>query len=142
MNTYLIAIILNAAKAASVPGWLFLAICNHESGLVPSAIVHNDGGSPSIGLCQIKKGTAQSLGFKGTQKDLLNPKTNAKYAALYLKSQLNKYGSLCKGVAAYNSGTYNEHKIQHIPRNIKYVHKIQALLDNDKKELLNCRKQK
>lgn len=140
MNTYLITIILNAAQAAAVPGWLLLGICQHESGLIPSTVVHNDGGTPSIGLCMIKKDTAKLVGFHGTQKELLNPKINAKYAALYLRAQLIEYKNFCKATAAYNSGTYHENKYQHLPRNVKYVRKIQALVDNDKKELLNCRK--
>lgn len=139
MTAYLTSVILNAAKAASIPGWLLLAVCTNESNLNPNAIHHDDGGSNSIGLCQIKKDTASDMGFKGTESDLLNPHLNAKYSALYLKTRLNKYNNYCKAVAAYNSGSFMESKeYPRIPRNIKYVRKVQYFVNQDKKHLLEC----
>lgn len=137
------AIILAAAKSVGVPGALFLAICTHESNL-QSVVVADDGGSPSIGVCQIKEATAQNLGFKGTVQDLLKPKVNAKYAAKYLKKQLDRYdGDWCKATAAYNSGTYNPSKrAPGKPRNLKYVKNVILKLDDEHKDYLICGERK
>lgn len=65
----------------------------------------DDGGSPSIGLCQVKLKTSKWLGYKGTEKQLLNPTVNAYYAAKYLKYQLKRYnGNTEKALIAYNRG--------------------------------------
>lgn len=132
--------IFKAAKAAKVYGWLLLAVCTVESNLNPALIHHNDGGSSSYGLCQIKKYTAKTLGFTGNYKELLNPYTNAYYSGLYLKQQLDKYQNVCHGVAAYNSGIYNESKYPKIPRNIKYVRRVENFVDITKKKYFDCRK--
>lgn len=132
-------IILAAAKAVGVPGALLLAICTHESGLRNVEAPH-DHGSPSYGLCQLKLDTAKGLGYQGNGPGLMVPETNAKYAAQYLKMQLERYdGDWCKSVAAYNSGTYNPStKSPGKPRNYKYVQKITLLLDAEHKDLLVC----
>src|ERR1035437_10070172 len=83
-------IILLAAKKVSISGSLLLAICTHETGLQNIAWM-NDVNSPSYGICQVKESTARQLGFKGMAEDLMNPKENARYAALYLKYQINRY---------------------------------------------------
>lgn len=137
------SIILAAAKAAKISGALLLAICTHESGL-KNVIAPHDGGSASFGICQMKLQTAQILGFKGSEKDLMKPETNAKFAALYLKYQLDRYNNeWMKAVAAYNSGTYNESvKVPECPRNLKYIKNIQSKLDHSLKPYLNCGKKK
>jgi soluble lytic murein transglycosylase-like protein len=133
-------LILSIAKSVGVPGSLLLAICTHESNLDSTVIVH-DNGSPSYGLCQIKFDTAKSLGFTGDAKELMIPKVNVKYSALYLKMQLDRYGwNWCRATASYNSGTYNPSKFPNIPRNIKYVNHIINLLDEAHKPLLRCGK--
>lgn len=127
----MVSIILSAAKAAHVSGALLLAICTHESGLKNVWVPH-DGGSPSIGICQIKYGTAKQLGFKGVAKDLMKPEVNAEYAAKYLAYQESRYGAdnWCILAAAYNAGSFNESTKQpgH-PRNMKYIRHIQENLD-------------
>lgn len=133
------AIILAAAKAAKISGALFLAVCTHETNLT-NVTVYHDGGSPSIGICQMKEATARMLGFKGKAQDLINPYVNAKWAAKYLKYQLDRYdGDWCKATAAYNAGTYNESKkLPGHPRNLKYVRFVQKHLDDDLKNQLSC----
>lgn len=70
------------------------------------AIHHDDGNSDSIGVCQIKLQTAKMLGFKGTEKQLLNPHVNIKYAAKYLSHQLYRYdGDVTKSIISYNIGS-------------------------------------
>lgn len=118
-------IVLAAAKAAKVSGSLLLAICMHETGL-KNVIVHQDGGSPTFGICQVKAETARMLGYEGKPEGLLNPEINAKYAALYLKKQLIRYDNdHKKAIAAYNAGRYNESiKYPGKPRNLKYLNKV------------------
>lgn len=132
-------IILAAAKAAKVSGALLLAICTHESNL-KNVKVPDDGGSPTYGICQVKYETAQMMGFTGKPKDLMDPETNAKYAAAYLKYQKERYGSdWIKVTAAYNAGTYNESsKIPGCPRNLKYLKHVKKKLDESLRHRLRC----
>lgn len=89
----------------NLPEGLLSSVCFIESSHNPNKIHRHDGHGNSIGLCQIKYNTAKQLGFRGTEKDLLDPTTNAYYAAKYLKHQLTRYnGSIEKAVIAYNQG--------------------------------------
>lgn len=109
-----------------------LAICSHESNNFTMTLNQYDGGSPSYGICQVKKETASMFGFKGKASELMNPKVNAKYAALYLKYQEKRYGSenWCILSAAFNAGSFNESKeMAGYPRNLRYVRRIQSKLD-------------
>jgi len=133
-------IILNAAKAAKVSGSLLLAICTYETNLT-NVTVYHDGGSPSYGICQVKFDTAKMLGYSGRPQDLVNPITNAKWAALYLKYQEGRYGSddWCRLTAAYNSGTYKESKkVPGKPRNLLYVRRVQGKLGEELQGKLSC----
>lgn len=135
-----VAIILSAAKKVGVSGSLLLAICSHESNL-KNVFVPHDGGSPSIGICQVKEDTAKMLGYKGNAKGLMNPTINAEWAARYLKYQAERYGehNWCKIAAAYNAGSFNESsKFPGIPRNIKYVRKVQAKLEDHLYHKMSC----
>lgn len=100
------------SKQVGVNGLLLLSICSIESNLNPKAIHYFDGGdSHSIGLCQVKVGTAHFFDKRITEKDLLDPKINARIAAKYLKKQLDRYdGDVYKALAAYNAGTYKPGK--------------------------------
>lgn len=142
------SIILAAAKSAHVSGSLLLAICTYETGLT-NVTVYRDGGSPSYGICQVKYDTAKMLGFHGKAEALVNPFTNAKYAAEYLKYQEVRpddprggYGNdWCKLTAAYNAGRYNESKKSPgYPRNLIYVREVQKHIETELREKLSCRK--
>lgn len=124
------AIILAVAKKIGVAGALLLAICTQESGLTNAYVLH-DGGSPSIGVCQLKFETAKMLGFKGHASDLMNVNTNATYAAKYLAYQRTRYGDNWHMLAAsYNAGSYNPSpKVVGCPRNLKYVKAVKSRLD-------------
>jgi soluble lytic murein transglycosylase-like protein len=132
-------IILAAAKVIGIPGSLLLAICTHESGLRNVEAPH-DHGSPSYGLCQVKLDTAKILGFTGEGSGLMDPETNAKYAAMYLKYQLDRYqGDWCSATAAFNAGSYlPSTKSPGKPKNFKYVKKVTLLLDKEHKDFLVC----
>jgi soluble lytic murein transglycosylase-like protein len=137
-----VSIITLVSKQVGVSASLMLAICTHESGL---RNIHNenDHGTPSIGICQLKVATAQLLGFKGTRKNLEDPMTNAKWAARYLKMQLERYDNDgCKAVAAYNSGSFAESKKKPgYPRNLRYVKEVQELIvERNINMLLDCNK--
>lgn len=107
-----------AATTAQVSFDLLRAICTVESGLNPKALNPKDGGSASHGMCQIKYTTAKTVGYRGTEKELYNVKTNALYAAKYLKYQLQRYkGDWLKATSAYNRGSYH-------PSNHKYVKRV------------------
>jgi soluble lytic murein transglycosylase-like protein len=132
------AIILAAAKSVGVPGFLLLAICTQESGL-KNIKVSEDHGSPSYGVCMVKRATAKFLGFQDTAKELMDPHVNARYAAKYLKYQLDRYnGNICKSTAAYNSGTYSEGKIPGKPRNLMYIKYVQSRMDQRLRHKLEC----
>ena len=135
-----VSIILSAAKTAKVSGTLLLAICSHESNNFTQTFVQYDGGSPSHGICMVKESTARFLGYKGTTKNLHNPSINAKYSALYLKYQLDRYeGDTCKATAAYNAGKFNESKkYPGKPRNLKYIKRVQEKLPDGHQKLLSC----
>lgn len=136
----IVSIILNAAKTAKVSGILLLAICNHESNGFKTNYVEYDRGSPSQGFCQVKLGTARQLGFSGKSEELLDPKINSKYAALYLRYQMNRYGEddWCPLAASYNSGSYIESKNPGYPKNLNYVRLVQRKLSESFKDRLSC----
>lgn len=131
-------IILAAAKTAKISGALLLAICAQESGL-KNIYTPDDGGTPTYGICQVKFGTAQMMGYHGAADGLMKPATNAKYAAKYLKYQETKYsGNWCKMTAAYNSGTFRIEKRSGKPKNIQYVLKVSKKLQEDLRPKLAC----
>ena len=128
------------AKAAKVSGALLLAICTQETNLT-NVVVYHDGSSPSYGVCQVKYDTAKMLGFKGRPNDLVNPATNAKWAASYLRYQERRYGTdnWCKLAASYNAGSYSEStKIPGKPKNLRYVKLVQNKIDDHLKHMLSC----
>lgn len=108
-----LAAILNGVDYELIRG-----VCFKESSLNPNAYVHNDGGSPSIGLCQIKQTTAKSMGFRGRESLLRDPYINAFFSAKYLAYQIKRYkGNVRKALSAYNAGraiTSNGHYVTSI----------------------------
>lgn len=115
---------LAVTNTFSLPTGLLSAVCFVESGHKPTAMHKDDGHGNSVGLCQIKIGTAKLLGFKGTEKDLLNPNINAYYSGKYLSKQLTRYNGNAKmAIAAYNAGTCRWNSSDMIV-NRKYVSKV------------------
>lgn len=101
-------IMRGAAKRYSIPERLLLSVCWVESRHKVNALNELDGDSPSYGLCQIKYETAKGLGFKGQAQELLDGKTNARFAAKYLSFQLKRYnGDEAKAIRAYNRGHFD-----------------------------------
>lgn len=135
------AIIAAAAGKMKVPVALMFAICKYESANFTDILVHDDGGSASMGICMVKLETAQMLGYKGTAEVLReNHRVNATYAAKYLAKQISRYGDdWVKVTAAYNAGSYNPSKVAvGCPRNLEYVSRVRKRLDKDSQYRLHC----
>jgi hypothetical protein len=131
-------ILITAAKSVKISSVILVAVCTHETGL-NNVVVPHDGGSASIGICQVKYETAHMLGYEGNPKGLLNPKINARYAALYLKYQYDRYNNWCKTIAAFNAGRFNESRREpgH-PRNLKYVLNVRKKLSKHFQNMITC----
>lgn len=115
------------ARMHSIEPAMLSSVCYHESTFDPYVIAHDDGGSPSYGICQVKLETARMLGFRGTADELMDPHENMNYAAKYLSKQLTRYnGNIDKAVSAYNAGSAST-------KNKKYVNKVKAtMIDHSK----------
>lgn len=112
------------SQTFSLPPGMLSALCYVESAHKPNAIHLDDGGSSSRGICQVKIATARSLGFKGSVKLLMEPKTNMYYAAKLLRYQLDRYeGNTEKAIAAYNAGKHRVNS-QGQTMNRHYVGKV------------------
>lgn len=122
----LAALFAATTHAFSLPSGLLSSVCFVESHHDVAAIVANDGGSSSVGVCQMKLATAKMLGFQGTLEQLKAPKMNVKYAGKYLRYQLNRYdGDTIKAIAAYNAGTHMLNR-KGLPVNHRYVQAVLA----------------
>ncbi len=94
-----------AAQKFDLPKGMLESLCFVESGHKINAVHEDDGNSDSLGICQIKLETAQWMGFKGNERQLMDPKINIYYAAKYLNYQRSRYnGSVTKAIIAYNVG--------------------------------------
>lgn len=108
MNNLVVFLLAINGQANDLPQGLLESICFVESRYNINAVHKDDGGTDSLGLCQIKLRTAKWLGFKGTERELMEPQANAYYAAKYLKYNLKRYhGNMIQAVIAYNAGNAN-----------------------------------
>lgn len=88
----------------NLPAGLLESLCYVESKHQVWAVHVDDGGSDSIGICQVKKSTARTFRKHVTTKQLFTPEINIDIAARYLKHQIVRYHSVRKAVIAYNLG--------------------------------------
>lgn len=94
------------ARANSVPERLVHRVIMRESKYQPNLV----GRGGTIGLMQIKLGTARGLGFTGTAEDLRDPQTNMTWAVKYLGGAYRAAnGNEDRAVRNYAAG-------YHIPR--------------------------
>jgi soluble lytic murein transglycosylase-like protein len=101
----LTALFLSATVQFHLPANLLASLCYVETRHTVNVVHENDGGSNSVGICQIKLKTAQWLGYKGTEKSLMIPRINIYYAAKYLAAMRDRYhGDIKKAIIAYNMG--------------------------------------
>src|SRR5690349_7803138 len=110
------AAFLMAAALTGVDADLLSSLCYVESHHNTSAYLAQDGGSASLGICQVKLSTARALGYVGRADRLMELETNALYASKYLAKQKKRYGTWEKAVSAYNCG--------HACNNRRYVKKV------------------
>lgn len=97
---------LNATHENHLPHGLIESVCYVESHYDTNAYHKHDGKGNSVGLCQIKLSSARLVGFKGTEKELMRPDVNIRFASKYLAHQLHRYkGCKARAVIAYNQGS-------------------------------------
>jgi soluble lytic murein transglycosylase-like protein len=89
-------IIRAAADRAGLDDRLVKAVVEAESGFNPRAVSK----AGAKGLMQLMDGTARSLGVK----DPFDPAANVEGGAKFLRSLLDRFGSLPLALAAYNAG--------------------------------------
>ncbi len=106
MDILLAMLFMSTTSNFNLPDGLLSSLCMIESHHNPEAIHLDDSGTNSVGICQVKLSTAQFMGFKGTEKDLMHPAINIYYSGKYLNHQLYRYkGNIEKAVIAYNMGS-------------------------------------
>jgi soluble lytic murein transglycosylase-like protein len=84
------------ARQHNVPAALVKAVIAAESGFNPEAISHKG----ALGLMQLMPKTSEALGVG----DPLRPDENVRGGVRYLRSMIDRYGSLELALAAYNAG--------------------------------------
>lgn len=89
------AVIDSVAARVGLDGRLLAAVVWTESGFYPAAV----SSAGAIGLAQLMPGTAAGLGV-----DPWDPVANLTGGASYLRSMIDRFGSVELGLAAYNAG--------------------------------------
>lgn len=108
----------------NLPQGLQSAVCYVESHHTATAIHRDDGGHNSVGICQVQLPAARFLGFKGSEKGLLEMDTNLRLSGAYLGYQLRRYrGDVGKAISAYNMGSFKLNS-QGKVANKSYVDKV------------------
>jgi soluble lytic murein transglycosylase-like protein len=103
------AMVASHAKANGVPEALVHRVIVRESKYNASLI----GRGGTIGLMQIKLGTARGLGYTGTAEGLRDPETNLAYAVKYLAGAFRAAnGDHNRAVSYYAGGYYYAAKRQ------------------------------
>lgn len=114
-------------RANHLPPKLLSSICYVESKYNAHAIHKDDGGSDSLGICQIKLKTARWLGFNGTKQELMQPGVNIAYAAKYLHHLIGRYnGRVSQAVIAYNRGHAGYLRTTQYQRRVFYEWELQV----------------
>ena len=112
------AMVANHAKANGVPEDLVHRVIVRESKYHPALI----GRGGTIGLMQIKLGTARGLGYTGTAEGLRDPETNLTYAVKYLAGAFRAAnGDHNRAVSYYAGGYYYAAKRQRQPAGLLFA---------------------
>lgn len=119
----ILAMLTIATNSYGLPKNLLHSICYVESSYKTTAYNMDDGIGDSIGLCQIKYKTAEMLGYQYVE-NLNDPRVNIKYAARYLRHQLDRYDwDIPAAISAYNAGSCRHFDSGQI-KNLNYVRKV------------------
>ena len=110
---------LHASQTFNLPPKLLDSVCFIETKHDVFAVHQDDGGSKSLGVCQVKYKTARWLGFQGTEGELMEPGLNIYYAAKYLSYQQRRYKNIQRAVVAYNRG--NAKNLQTTAYSVKVI---------------------
>jgi hypothetical protein len=103
------ALVASHAKDNGVPEALVHRLIKRESGYQAGLV----GRGGTIGLMQIKLGTARSMGYTGTAEGLRDPATNLTYAVKYLAGAfLAAKGDHGRTISYYSAGYYTVAKQQ------------------------------
>jgi soluble lytic murein transglycosylase-like protein len=77
------------------------------------------------------------MGYRGDANGLQNPRTNVYYAAKYLRYQIDRYGSVPRGIVAYNRG--NARGLTRSRYSDKVINHWQESIDVQKRRLAEVR---
>lgn len=128
MNEFVLGILLSLVSNTSNYK-LAIAIAKVESNLEPNLVTHEHNVSDvSVGLFQIRRHTAMSLGHDGDIKHLKEPLVNIYYATKYLSECQKKSKTIRETVARYNGGLY----IKDVRRVRGYVNKVMCVYEGKK----------
>ena len=94
-----------AAVSHDINPEIALGLIDVESTFKPT--VSKDG---NYGLMQIRLATAQSMGFKGSLKDLMLPQNNLEYGMRYLHYCYDKYEDVTLMLGCYNGSTSTKNR--------------------------------
>jgi len=118
----LAVLIENKAVRHGVPLELANAVVRVESNYDPRLT----GRGATMGLMQIKHGTARGMGFKGSARDLLEPATNLEWGMRYLsEARRLARGDLCGTVLRYQ---YGHMAVRSTRASAIYCGKVRALV--------------
>ncbi len=115
-------VIRAASRREGVDEQLVKAVVEAESGFNPKAVSQ----AGAKGLMQLMDGTARSLGVK----DSFDPVSNIAGGTKFLRSMLDRFGSVPLALAAYNAGPGAVEKYGGIPpfqETRSYVDRVLAL---------------
>jgi Soluble lytic murein transglycosylase and related regulatory proteins (some contain LysM/invasin domains) len=99
------SLIINKSCHAQISPRIVAALIATESGFNRNAVRYEDRVHDySVGLMQIRMGTAKMLGYKGSLHKLKLPWVNIYYGTRYLKKCLVRYPNHWDGIVAYNQG--------------------------------------
>lgn len=115
-----------ASKKYGIPVPLLRAQIQTESSFNPNAVGPMTKYGQAKGLMQLMPGTAKELGVT----DPFDPAQNIDAGARYLKQMVDRFGSLEKGLAAYNFGPGNVAKGKPLPKETRdYIAKIKKAVE-------------
>ncbi len=126
-------VIRAAARREGVDEQLVKAVVEAESGFNPRAVSR----AGAKGLMQLMDGTARSVGVK----DPFDPTSNVAGGTKFLRSMLDRFGSVPLALAAYNAGPAAVEKYGGIPpyqETKKYVERVLSLQHRNQVTVVNA----